>query len=147
MTTHGHVAKSMRETIEGLRAEVAQAEGVARGYMLAAERAEAALLDAQHQEAQDIEALGKLEDERDALRSTVHGLSVQLEEGGKEQRALREIMWRLVHGIDNWNASVEPIIGRPVDYKWLALEEARAALAPAEEGWGYDTETGEEGKS
>ena len=43
MTTRGHVAKSMRETIEGLRAEVTQAEGVARGYMLAAEKAEAAL--------------------------------------------------------------------------------------------------------
>ena len=72
----------------------------------------------------------KLEAERDALRSTVHDLSVQLEESGKEERALREIMRRLVAGIDNWNASVEPIIGRPVDYKWLALEEARAAIAP-----------------
>ena len=70
------------------------------------------------------------EAERDALRSTVHGLSVQLEEGGKEQRALREIMRRLVHGIDEWNAAVTPIIGRPVDYKWLALEEARDVLAP-----------------
>ena len=46
MTTRGHVAKSMRETIEGLRAEVTQAEGVARGYMLAAEKAEAALREA-----------------------------------------------------------------------------------------------------
>jgi len=72
----------------------------------------------------------KLEAERDALRSTVHDLSVQLEESGKEERALREIMRRLVAGIDKWNASVTPIIGRPVDYKWLALEEARAALAP-----------------
>jgi hypothetical protein len=72
----------------------------------------------------------KLEAERDALRSTVHDLSVQLEESGKEERALREIMRRLVAGIDNWNASVEPIIGRPVDYKWLALEEARDVLAP-----------------
>jgi hypothetical protein len=47
-----------------------------------------------------------------------------------ERDTLREIMRRLVHGIDEWNASVEPIIGRPVDYKWLALEEARAALTP-----------------
>ena len=65
--------------------------------------------------------------ERDALRSTVHDLSVQLEESGKEERALREIMRRLVAGIDKWNASVTPIIGRAVDYKWPALEEARAA--------------------
>jgi uncharacterized protein (UPF0335 family) len=72
----------------------------------------------------------RAEAERDALRSTVHDLSVQLEESGKEERALREIMRRLVAGIDNWNASVEPIIGRPVDYKWLALEEARDVLAP-----------------
>ena len=70
--------------------------------------------------------------ERDALRSTVHDLSVQLEESGKEERALREIMRRLVAGIDKWNASVTPIIGRPVDYKWPALEEARAALFPEE---------------
>jgi len=72
----------------------------------------------------------KMEAESDALRSTVHDLSVQIEEGGKEERALREIMRRLVHGIDKWNAGVEPIIGRAVDYKWLALEEARAAIAP-----------------
>jgi len=74
--------------------------------------------------------LAAAEAERDTLRSTVHGLSVQIEEGGKEERALREIMRRLVDGIDNWNASVEPIIGRPVDYWWPALEEARAAIAP-----------------
>jgi len=51
---------------DALRAEVTQAEGVARGYMLAAEKAEAALLDAQHQEAQDIEALDKLGNAYDA---------------------------------------------------------------------------------
>jgi len=163
-------------------------------------QSKAALLDAQHQEAQDIEALSRLEDERDTLRIDLQTADDQLRalrlltsptdydmylkvredalrEGKAERDALRadverlerarlrsadwltfekmeaeverlrEIMRRLVHGIDEWNASVEPIIGRPVDYKWLALEEARAALTPAEEGWGYDTETGEEGKS
>jgi hypothetical protein len=90
----------------------------------------------------------KMEAESDALRSTVHDLSVQLEESGKEERALRAeglaiadgqiadrerlegLLRRIVHGIDKWNAGVEPIIGRPVDYKWLALEEARDVLAP-----------------
>jgi hypothetical protein len=96
---------------EELGRDLEQTEGVARGYMLAAEKAEA---------------------ERDALRSTVHDLSVQLEESGKEERALREIMRRLVAGIDKWNASVTPIIGRPVNYTWPALEEARAALFPEE---------------
>jgi len=94
--------------------------------------------------------------ERDALRADVERLErarlrsadwLTFEKMEAEVERLREIMRRLVHGIDEWNASVEPIIGRPVDYKWLALEEARAALTPAEEGWGYDTETGEEGKS
>jgi len=47
-----------------------------------------------------------------------------------EREVLREIMRRLVDGIDEWNSAVTPIIGRPVDYKWPALEEARAALAP-----------------
>jgi len=112
---------------EELGRDLEQTEGVARGYMLAAEKAEA---------------------ERDALRSTVHDLSVQLEESGKEERALRAeglaiadgqiadrerlegLLRRIVHGIDEWNAGVEPIIGRPVDYKWLALEEARDVLAP-----------------
>ena len=90
MTTHGQVAKSMRETIEALRADV--------------ERLERARL-------------------RSADWLTFEKMEAEVER-------LREIMRRLVHGIDEWNASVEPIIGRPVDYKWLALEEARAALAP-----------------
>ena len=63
--------------------------------------------------------------ERDALCSTVHNLSVQLEESGKEERALREIMRRLVHGIDNWNASVEPIIGRPVSHERHRRSDSR----------------------
>jgi len=88
------------------------------GTVLARQRAES-------QEWQD--RCLKMQAERDALRSTVHDLSVQLEESGKEERALREIMRRLVAGIDKWNASVTPIIGRAVDYKWPALEEARAA--------------------
>ena len=119
MWTPGVVREAIRAVLElvdvqyrvneELGRDLEQTEGVARGYMLAAEKAEA---------------------ERDALRSTVHGLSVQLEEGGKEERALREIMRRLVHGIDEWNSAVTPIIGRPVGYKWPALEEARDVLAP-----------------
>ena len=77
--------------------------------------------------------------ERDALRADVERLErarlrsadwLTFEKMEAEVERLREIMRRLVHGIDEWNASVEPIIGRAVDYKWLALEEARAAIAP-----------------
>ena len=75
--------------------------------------------------------------ERDALRALLHQ-SREVEGGAQtrvldleaERDALREIMRRLVDGIDEWNSAVTPIIGRPVDYKWLALEEARAALTP-----------------
>jgi len=81
--------------------------------------------------------LAAAEAERDALRALLHQ-SREVEGGAQtrvldleaERDTLREIMRRLVDDIDNWNASVEPIIGRPVDYKWLALEEARAAIAP-----------------
>ena len=83
------------------------------------------------------ERLAKVLAERDALRALLHQ-SREVEGGAQtrvldleaERDTLREIMRRLVHGIDEWNASVEPIIGRPVDYKWLALEEARDVLAP-----------------
>ena len=54
--------------------------------------------------------------------------------GAERERSERLfcIMRMLVNGIDNWNASVEKIIGRPVAYTWTALEEARAALATAQ---------------
>ena len=58
--------EEMTRLLTDAQAEVTQAEGVARGYMLAAEKAEAALLDAQHQEALDIEALDKLGNAYDA---------------------------------------------------------------------------------
>ena len=179
----GRESKKLEAERDALRAEVAQAEGVARGYMLDAEKAEAALLDAQHQEALDIEALDKLGNAYDAaatawgrdeaeyirtvarLREAQHAAVVGWDKDRAEVERLRAeglaiadgqiadrerlegLLRRIVHGIDEWNSAVTPIIGRPVDYKWLALEEARAAVAPAEEGWGYDTETGEEGKS
>jgi len=114
---------------DALRAEVGrlEAEGlaIADGQIADRERLEAEV--ASCQGPQWYKAWKDSEAERDALRSTVHDLSVQLEESGKEERALREIMRRLVAGIDKWNASVTPIIGRAVDYKWPALEEARAA--------------------
>jgi len=47
-----------------------------------------------------------------------------------DRERLEGLLRRIVHGIDEWNSAVTPIIGRAVDYKWLALEEARAAVAP-----------------
>ena len=58
--------EEMTRLLTDAQADVSQMEGVARGYMLAAEKAEAALLDAQHQEALDIEALDKLGNAYDA---------------------------------------------------------------------------------
>jgi chromosome segregation ATPase len=103
MTTHGSVAKSMRETIERLRAEVAQAEGVARGYMLAAEKAEAEVAEYRAEGmvpagawAHDLEQLKKLEAERDALRADLSRTLAEVERPFRErieraEAALREI--------------------------------------------------------
>jgi len=44
-----------------------------------------------------------------------------------DRERLEGLLRRIVHGIDEWNSAVTPIIGRAVDYKWPALEEARAA--------------------
>ena len=47
------------------------------------------------------------------------------------KRQLKEskiIIENLVNGIDNWNESIQKIIGRQPDYKWPALDEARKFL-------------------
>jgi hypothetical protein len=44
---------------------------------------------------------------------------------------------KLVAGIDEWNESVQKVIGRQVDYKWPALEEARK-LVKAREVLSFD---------
>ena len=77
---------------EELGRDLEQTEGVARGYMLAAEKAEAALLDAQQQEAQDIEALGKLEAERDEWRDTARSEMAGRAAAEAEVARLRDII-------------------------------------------------------
>ena len=139
-TGHGGYANpEVREAIRAVLAQLEQAridrdEAISQCVSIGREskklEAEVERLERARLRSADWLTFEKMEAESDALRSTVHDLSVQIEEGGKEERALREIMRRLVHGIDKWNAGVEPIIGRAVDYKWLALEEARAAIAP-----------------
>ena len=140
MTTHGVVAGSMRETIERLRAEVARLKSAELDALCQAREAEA-----------EVERLkGRVEcvwcgwtwakpDAPDRHECSRNPLVVQRDTLACEVAALRSglaiesalgLLRRLVDGIDKWNASVTPIIGRPVDYKWPALEEARAAIAP-----------------
>jgi len=54
------------DQLRALRVEAKLQHQAGSVHLARAEKAEAALLDAQHQEAQDIEALSRLEDERDA---------------------------------------------------------------------------------
>lgn len=42
---------------------------------------------------------------------------------------LADCLEKLIQGIDNWNDSVQEIIGRYVNYEWNNLEEARKTLA------------------
>jgi DNA repair exonuclease SbcCD ATPase subunit len=123
MTTHGSVAKSMRETIERLRAEVAQAEGVARGYMLAAEKAEAEVAEYRAEGmvpagawAHDLEQLKKLEAERDALRADLSRTLAEVERPFRErieraEAALREIE-QATEGIPEQNCALANHIAR-----------------------------------
>ena len=67
---------------------------------------------------------GQLEAEVERLRA--EGLAIADGQIADRER-LERLLRRLVDGIDQWNATVTPIIGRPVDYWWPALEEARAA--------------------
>ena len=72
------------------------------------------------------EEVVKLRAEVERLRA--EGLAIADGQIADRER-LERLLRRLVDGIDQWNATVTPIIGRPVDYSWPALEEARAALA------------------
>jgi len=65
------------------------------------------------------------EHDRDDARGTRDRL-------GAEVARLQELASSVVSGIDDWNKSVEKIIGRRVDYQWGALEALRAALAAKE---------------
>jgi len=98
-------------------------------------RAEVERLERARLRSADWLTIGKLEAERDALRSTVHGLSVQIEEGGKEERALREIMRRLVHGIDEWNAALAELDALRIKAKtWQIRTDTWMAKAASLEG-------------
>lgn len=44
-----------------------------------------------------------------------------------ELQKMREVMSRLVKGIDDWNAAIREIVDIP-DREWPALEEARELL-------------------
>lgn len=46
----------------------------------------------------------------------------------RERDALRAALVRLVCDIDDWNDAVIKIIGRPPNWSWSALEQARALL-------------------
>lgn len=46
---------------------------------------------------------------------------------------LLETLTALVAGIDEWNQSVQEIIGHIPNYRWNDLERARAAIAKARE--------------
>jgi hypothetical protein len=150
MTTRGAVAGKIRGTIEGLREanaglmkQLTSAQNLGQEWQdrclaMQTERDSArhmhevtvALLDqAATDYRKDRDAAQAESDEwRDTARSEMAGRAAAEAEVARLEGLLR----RLVDGIDAWNAEVTPIIGRPVDYKWPALEEARDALAPEE---------------
>ena len=64
--------------------------------------------------------------ESEVARLRAEGLAIADGQIADRER-LEGLLRRIVHGIDEWNSAVTPIIGRAVDYKWPALEEARAA--------------------
>jgi len=92
--------------------------------LLTAAEAEVERLERARLRSADWLTLGKLEAEVERLRA--EGLAIADGQIADRER-LEGLLRRIVHGIDEWNSAVTPIIGRAVDYKWPALEEARAA--------------------
>lgn len=91
--------------------------------------------------AQDvIDVIDDLRDARAELAAMRDGLAERITErdmAEMEVKAMRPVVQaarEVLDGVDNWNAQVQSIIGRQVDYDWGGLERLRAALDTYERG-------------